>query len=447
MTEDKPLENAMWQPVVAERRWNWFVSGLVNFLFAFLLALIIWYVTVDPRFDMGFGLHALWYGYFAAVIAGFGILAVVVAIWFDHWPYGRFRDIFSYSMWGIILNIVLIVAAFLFFWFLVGPFIFPMFSPYVLQQIPGSIFASDASAAFYLSASAMGTILSCGFSFAAIWVAGGMYWPFTDMEPKKRGFAVFCMAAIITAITWFILYWPYQQLTIWPLPAVSPLIFSEWTPLPIWTLYATFDVTLQLTNAGAFISLNFTQWVIVFGLLTLMAFEYRPWIWAGRQPWIGIAALFGCVLLGALFSLFLMPLFILPIFFPAYGAIEMQVLSTYLAVWILLAIFMWTQFFSNKPTRFNPSVNDTIRVIIVVFIGVLFWILYPMIAPILIGESMAAAEMNPIRWALWLLWFMMIVTYLLKRWPGWRIRSHAEGKHRTPKPEPEAEPELESGFE
>ncbi|MFX1508748.1 MAG: hypothetical protein ACFFBR_00440 [Promethearchaeota archaeon] len=449
MSDEQPLENQVWRPVVTERRWNWVVSGFVNLILILLIALIIWWVLVDPRIEFS-GVHNWLYTWYASVIAGFGILAVVVQIWFDHYPYGRFRDIFSHAMWGIIINILLVALAIVFFWFIVGPFMIPMFSPLALMNVPDPIFL-DPDMIVFLSASAMGTILSCGFSFAAIWVAGGMFWPFTELKPVKRGFAVFTVAAIITAIAWFILYWPYQILTAVP-PLPSVVTWTIWTAVPIWALY---DPIIGVTNWGAYISLNFTQWIIVFGLLTLMTYEYGPWNRLGKQPWIGLGALIGSIVLGALFSLYLMPYLILPTLLPGLNVsgtmFEYHATSVQIAVWILLMIVIWTYYFSNKPTRFHPAVNNLLRTLAIVFFAIVAYILFWFIAPILIGETALVATQNPVRWVLWLLWFMLLHIYIMKRWPGWKIVSFAEGKHRKPKPESEPQPEAEempeSGFE
>ncbi|MFW9831411.1 MAG: hypothetical protein ACFFD8_06520, partial [Candidatus Thorarchaeota archaeon] len=52
MTEEKPLEKQMWRPVITERRWNWIVSGLVNFIIIFIVALVFWYIFMDWRFSL-----------------------------------------------------------------------------------------------------------------------------------------------------------------------------------------------------------------------------------------------------------------------------------------------------------------------------------------------------------------------------------------------------------
>ncbi len=414
-TTSDPLDDQMWRPMITERRWNWFVSGLVNLVFIFILALVFWWIFVHPGMPEFIGPR--WFDALASVVAGWGILAVVVQIWFDHWPYSKYKDFFSHFFWGTLINLLIIIIVFIFFWFIVGPFIIPVFSPFALMAIPGSVYASSPELALFLSASAMGTILSCGFSFASIWAAGGTYWPFTELEPKKRGFAVLLMGTVITALTWGILYWPFQQVIALP-PTYTLLEWNTWVAPPIWALFDPID---SLFNAGAQLSLSLTQWIILFGLLTMMVYEYSPWTALKKQPWIGIAALLGSTILGTIFALWVMPTILRFIptvsWFPFLGQI---VLSTWFAVHTIVGIFIWTQYFDNWPHKYSKFVNNVIRTIIVFVIGIISFFVYSLIAFFAFGDSIVWFAQQPVYWLLWLLWFMLLQVYVWKRAPAWK---------------------------
>jgi len=388
----------MWRPVLMERRWHWIVSGLINFLVVFVFALIFWYAFIDWRFS-----PFKWWFFLGSAIAGWGILVVVSQIWYDHYPYNRIKSFIGQAIAGTITNVVIVAIIFAFFWFIVGPYMIPMFSPFALMNI--STYASDPLLALFLSSSAIGSILACGFSFATIWAAGGMYWPFTELKQPKRGFAVFLMGALITMATWLFLFWPFQIATAFP-PTVTTVDWTIWTALPFWSS----------DNSGAYTSLAFTQWIITFGMLTLMSWEYKPWTALKKQPWIGLGALIGCSLIGGIVAFFVMP----PLIgLMGYTGAAQYAFSTWIAVFITTMIVIWSQYFDNWPRSFSAPINLVLRTVIVFILGYLSLWIYFIIAPGLLGDIPIIAY-SPLTWLLWLLWFMLIHIYIFKRAPGWK---------------------------
>ena len=401
----------MWRPVLWQRRWHWAVSGLVNFILVFIVALVCWFIFVDWRLPI---FIPKWWFFLGSAIAGWGILMVVVQIWFDHRPYSRMKGLLAQGAAGTLLNFVLVAVIFAVFWFIVGPYMVPMFSPFALMNVPA--IGGNWWLALFLSSSAIGTILACGFSFATIWAAGAMYWPFTELEQPKRGFAVFLMGAIITMVTWLFLFWPFQISTALP-PTTTTVNWTIWTALPFWA----FDpLAGEVNNGGAYLSLAFTQWVITFGLLTLMSWDYQPWKALKKQPWIGVAALVGCTLLGGIVAFFLMPMLLWPVA-TYYGTTSaMHGFSAWIAVFITVNIFIWSQYFDNWPRHFSTPVNLLIRTIIVFVLGFVSLWVYFFVSPFLFGDFLLTGSYNPITWLLWLLWFMLLHVYIWKRAPGWK---------------------------
>jgi hypothetical protein len=410
MEKDESLENQMWRPVITERRWNWIVSGLINFIIVFIVALILWFVFMDWRFSILYWSGWLFIG---SAIAGWGILVVVLQIWFDYYLSSKMKGLVTQGIVGSLVNFVGVALIILVFWFIVGPYMIPMFSPFALMNVPS--IGGNWWLALFLSSAAIGTILSCGFSFASIWAAGGIYWPFTELKQPKRGFTVMLMGVVITTIAWLFLYWPFQIATSLP-PTTTTVNWTIWTAWPFWA----FDpIAGEVNNGGAYLSLAITQWIIVFGLLTLMTWEYQPWKVFRKQPWIGLAALIGCTLLGSLFALVIMP-FLLSGILVTMGFAAMHGYSAWIAVFLILNIFIWTQYFGNWPTRFNTGVNIIIRTILVVLFGVISLFAYFFVSPILLGDFLLTGIYNPVNWVLWLLWFMLNHVYIWKRAPGWR---------------------------
>ena len=411
MSEEKTEEKQMWRPVITERRWNWVISGLVNFILIFVVALVFWYFFMHPLSIFPLFYYSGWF-LIGSAIAGWGILIVVLQIWFDHYLSSKMGGLISQGIFGTLINFIGIASIILLFWFVIGPYMIPMFSPFALLNVPS--ISGNWWLALFLSSAAIGTILSCGFSFASIWAAGSIYWPFTELEQPKRGFAIMLLGAMITIFTWLILYWPFQIATALP-PITTTVDWTIWTAWPFW---AYDPIAGEVNNGGAYLSLAFTQWIIMFGLLTLMTWEYQPWKSLKKQPWIGLAAVIGCTLLGGLFAFVIMPILLAGIM-ATLGFAAMHAYSAWIAVFIILNIFIWTQYFGNWPNRFNTIVNIIIRTILVVVFGFISLTVYFFIATPLLGDGLTGVY-NPVNWVLWLLWAMLIHVYIWKRAPGWR---------------------------
>jgi hypothetical protein len=378
-------EGEMWRPVVTEQRWNWIVSGLVSFAVVLLVAWIFWLVFVDWR-----GLLKSSLIFVPGAVAGWGILALVAQIWFDHYPYSKIKNFLFHSIVGTIVNGVLVALVILFFWYIVGPYMIPLFSPFTLM-----IAGYSSTYAWFVSSSAIGTILACGFSFAMIWAAGSMYWPFTGDKTLKRGFGVVLVSTIITVGTWLFLFWNFQR--------ADALAWSPWTAIPFWAT----------SSAGAYVSLAFTQWTITFGLLTLMLWEYVPWKGLKKQPWIGIATLLGCSMLGGIMALFVIP------YTCAYlgiASLTGYMASTSLAVFCTTMIFIWSHYFDNWPRGFVTPLNLFIRTVIVFGFGFVAYLAQQYVGFLMFGQVVPFDT----TWVLWLLWFMLLHTYIWKRIPGWK---------------------------
>jgi hypothetical protein len=101
------------------------------------------------------------------------------------------------------------------------------------------------------------------------------------------------------------------------------------------------------------------------------------------------------------------------------GFAAMHAYSAWIAVFIILNIFIWTQYFGNWPNRFNTIVNIIIRTILVVVFGFISLTVYFFIAIPLLGDGLTGVY-NPVNWVLWLLWAMLIHVYIWKRAPGWK---------------------------
>jgi len=382
-------------PLVVMARFKQPLAGLYSIIIVFAISFVTWLLFFDPRWHIPLPNQKMEFTAWATVIGGFGLIGVVWAIWFENWPYYNwFRTPWKVGVVGTAINAVIILI----FVFL----LLPLFNSWYGSETANSYIA------WYLGASILGALSGSCFSFAVLWVAGTMYWPFFKIKQPKRGIIVWIIGNMITLIVWFFLF----------LPAGNRFATSEPDAVQPITFFPSY----------AF-SLGWTQWIIVFSLITLMVFEYWPWSKLGRkQPFIGMIASVSCVLLGLLFSL-IGPSFAENIFDPFFVAIGgippdavtrfkgWYMMSITYAIFLTCAVVLVSLFFDNWPKKYAQWKNFLFRFIIVIIIGTLSFLAYYLFSPILFGDTTNYWEMNPTPFLLWFLWIEILFAYVWRKWP------------------------------
>jgi len=382
-------------PLVVMARFKQPLAGLYSIIIVFAISFVTWLLFFDPRWHIPLPNQKMEFTAWATVIGGFGLIGVVWAIWFENWPYYNwFRTPWKVGVVGTAINAVIILI----FVFL----LLPLFNSWYGSETANSYIA------WYLGASILGALSGSCFSFAVLWVAGTMYWPFFKIKQPKRGIIVWIIGNAITLIVWFFLF----------LPAGNRFATSEPDAVQPITFFPSY----------AF-SLGWTQWIIVFSLLTLMVFEYWPWSKLGRkQPFIGMIASVSCVLLGLLFSLIGPSIAenIFDPFFVAIGGIPPDAVTRFkgwymmsitYAIFLTCAVVLVSLFFDNWPKKYAQWKNFLFRFIIVIIIGTLSFLAYYLFSPILFGDTTNYWEMNPTPFLLWFLWIEILFAYVWRKWP------------------------------
>jgi hypothetical protein len=388
-------------PLIVMARFKQPLAGLYSILIVFAISFVTWLIFFDPRWHNPLPNQEMEVTAWATVIGGFGLIGVVWAIWLENWPYYNwFRTPWKVGVVGTIINAGIILLFTLVF--------LPLFNSFYGTETTGPF---SAYISWYLGASIFGALSGSCFSFAVLWVAGTMYWPFFKLKQPKRGIIIWIIGNAITLLVWFLLF----------IPAGNRFASTE------------VDAVQPVTHFPSYaFSLGWTQWLIFFSLLTLMVFEYWPWSKLGRkQPFIGMIAFASCTVLGLVFSLLgpQIAQYIFDPFFIAIGGTPPDAVTRYkgwymmsitYAIFLICAVVLVSLFFDNWPKKYAQWKNFLFRFILVIVIGTLSFLVYYLFSPILFGDTPNYWRMNPTPFVLWYLWIEILFAYVWRKWPIYR---------------------------
>ncbi len=382
-------------PMIVMARYKQPLAGFLSLLIVFIISILSWWIFFDPRW------HSHRVVPYASVIGGFGLIGIIWAIWFENWPYYNwFRTPWKVGLVGTVINAVIILLFTL--------VLLPWFNSFYGAEI------LDDYVAWYVGASIFGALSGSLFSFAVLWVAGTMYWPFFKYKQPKRGVIVWIIGMAITLLAWFFLFFPNGNRQ--PTALIVTAVKGIYYPLPNYPF-----------------SLGWTQYTIFFSLLTMMVFEYWPWNKLGRkQPFMGMIASAVCVTLGFLIALFqgyigqyiFEPIFILlggtPPADPFARITGWYYMSISYVIFLICAVVVVSLFFDNWPKKFTQWKNFVFRFLIVVGLGTAGFFGFYLLAPIIFGEPTNFWIINATPFVLFFLWIELLFAYVWRKWPIYR---------------------------
>jgi len=385
LTGDKiGIPDAEEAPVVVMPRWKQPIAGIIGLIWTFIVTALVWYLFAFSPFAAAISLFG-----------GFGLMAVLFAIWFENWPFHKLGAPWKVGIAATILNVV---VAFVFF--MLANWFAPMYATYI-----GLV---DPTATYGVGWAIFGSLSASCFSFAVLWVAGTMYWPVFDKKQPVRGIIVFIIGLVITIAVWMFLFLPYGN------PAADPLIPLTW-------------VTVEYG-----LNMAWTQWIIVFSLLTLMAFEYWPWNKGGKQPIIGIIAFVVCIVLGYVFMIlagYIGAYVTLPLMIGIFGdpgalyyAVGIGLWNVAYADWLIVGIIAVSLFMDNWPKGYSQTKNFLIRFLVVIILATIFFIGVYFVTPYLsILYTGNPFTDNLTAFLITMLWVQLIFAYLWRKWPIYKV--------------------------
>ncbi|MFW9847435.1 MAG: hypothetical protein ACFFD6_11845 [Candidatus Thorarchaeota archaeon] len=369
LTGDKVgIPEAEEAPVVVMPRFKQPIAGLISLIYIFIISIIVWWIP------MLIGTTYVGNVAFFSLLGGFGLMAVLFAIWFENWPSYKLKTPWKVGILGTIINVV---TAFILV--------------YIATFYALTFHGSDAMS-LYVGTAIFGALSGSCFSVGVLWVAGTMYWPFFDKKQPTRGIIVFIIGWIFTLGFWFLFFFPTGS-----------------------------GAVLDLLAYGT--ALGWTQWTIFFSLLTLMTFEYWPWNKLGSQPKIGIAAFIVCLILGYVFVIaggYIAGFIYVPIAL-ALGwtgdlATGIGFMNVALADWLIFGIIVVSLFMDNWPKGYSQEKNFLIRLIVVIVIAEIFFWGYYFVSPFLGGTGNPFND-SPTAFLLVLLWIQLLFAYIWRKWP------------------------------
>jgi len=391
-------------PMVVMARYKQPIAGLISLLIVFIISIVSWWIFFDPRWHDPLPSYNNEVTAWASVIGGFGLIGVTWAIWFENWPYYNwFRTPWKVGLVGTAINAVIIIIFTL--------VLLPLFNIFYSNYLGVDPSASDYII-WYRSASIFGALSGSLFSFAVLWVAGTMYWPFFKHKQPKRGIIIWVIGNVITILVWFLIF------------------FNTGYAGGTTELTAIKGIQFSFPNSYPY-SLGWTQWIIFFSLLTMMVFEYWPWNKLGRkQPFMGIIAFVCCVLLGFLFMVYLEEIgYIFDGIFQILGGnppgeiervIGVYYMAISYAIFLICAVVVVSLFFDNWPKKYSQWKNLIIRFVLVIMLGTAGFFGFYLLAPLLFGEPHNFWEINPTPFVLLFLWIEILFAYVWRKWPIYR---------------------------
>jgi AAT family amino acid transporter len=365
----------------------WWGFGVANLAVVVVLAVVSWWVLVDPEWS-AFGLYPQ---PFNALLFWVVLGTVWVGFTFEWLGPTSLKQPWR-GMVGIGLTIAIGVAVTL-----------------LLAQGWGAIdpsFSADREGGAGYTTGALFVLF--GFFFYVLSAVNAGHWPWSRASQQPMtGLGELCLVLVPTLVVYAVLVLP--NLAVWAMPD------SALMSLP--------------TVIGWFYSL------VVAAIVTGLLAENLPWSLARGPAATAVAALVGNVVLGTALYFVLRAVAELLMGSDNVAALGDAVPSHAAELGVCWAFWMiaWANVFGNKPTGRARGVNIVIRVIVTFVLAVLtYWLYYFVVAESVLHEPAAGGTLSGdalgfLDWAvLWMLWYVLFLGSLGLPRPRGEVQPDAE---------------------
>lgn len=396
-----------------EPRSNYFF-GLVNFAAIFLVVWFLWYVFMHPNAVLK--LYTPMYG-FSLIVALLAAIVLMTNV-FDYYPFPkRPTDKLSTEARGILLTLtavgLMIFIVYFFFWGMIGKFAVAYFSPYSIIASGGS--GSEIFVARENASTAIVYYLTAFLWMALFWNTGFGRWPWQGDSRGVVAWSRFFAVLFFSVLVYLLLFHPHVCYLFYP--AQDKAGVESW-----W---------MELAGTGsAFFGLGLVLCVIFWIITSELLWDGYPWKYynIGGEGSLsrGVATFLLTFTLGVILLYLLLQ--VMTYFWdepfvggqytdgPDFRFLHAGEISGF----FVLAAFILKRYFNNFPNLGRLYVRATIRTIIAMAGGMLFyWFYYSPLATFFLGKVPGVAQPGDtsLVWTILFLSVVMIQTDFFEGWP------------------------------
>lgn len=395
-----------------ERGFNYFF-GLINFVAAFGIMWLLWYIFLNPNTVMK--LYTPMYGFALLVVMLSSIVLITNVA--DYYPFSKPAAGEGRIGKGILLTIFAIVLMlfihYVVFWNFLGKFGIAYFSP-------ESIVASGGTGAEPFNARENASTAIIYYFTAFLWVAlfwnlGFGRWPWQRADHGTLAFSRFFTIFFFVNILYIILFHPHVCYLFYP--AQDKAGVAPWWENLTQTGSAFFGLGLALCSIF---------WIVASDLL----WEGHPWKSAGNGSdgsiWKGILVFAGTLAMGAIMLWILLKVFIVfwnePFMGGQYtdGPDFRLIHAGEVAGFFILSSFILNTYFNNFPNLTGIWSRAVVRTLIAMAGGMLFyWFYYSPLATFFLAKVPGVAQPGdtPLVFTLLFLCVVLIQRDFFFGWP------------------------------
>lgn len=402
------LKDHMWlESRILEDKFPQPIRGIIGVLFSFAIFYALWWIFMDPRGVLRWYTPQYGYMYVRWIL--------IVVIWqayiFNFWPFNlKWRESAHPVLKGaVLITVNFAVVGFViwgFFYNFLGVLAFPYMSvDKLVEKGMTSFFAREYSSLAILMFAAIASWLS-----PIVPVCFDNH-PWHKMQQPAKGITVFCVTALFSVITFFILMHAHYHVLFWP--------WQEYAAAYPWwysfahTLHGNFNVGWVMCGTVAIWMLELT-------------FDRYPFVMINDKIKRGFAGFFGVLAFALL--MFITFNFIQEVCWgPAVDGAKRILAPDWrylhsgeLAIMMLIPAMILNFYFDNGPKKYSAPVNIALRLLIIIVSTLVFHWLYYKFSPAMLGTQAAYShpQQFPMAPGILFICVMLFHNWFMDFWPG-----------------------------
>jgi hypothetical protein len=395
-----------------EKRFN-YISGLINFIVVFGIVWFLWYIFMNPNTVLK--LYTPMYGFALLVVLLSSIVLMTNVA--GYFPFAESSAGSNRIGRGILLTIVAFILMlfihYIVLWYFIGKFGIAYFSPQSIVASGGT--GAEPFVARENTSTAIVYFFTAFLWIALFWNLGFGRWPWQNVGRGTLAWSRLFVILFFVTIIYSILFHPHVCYLFYP--AQSKAGVQPWWEGFCETGSAFFGLGMVLCSLF---------WIVASDLL----WEGKPWSLMNKNGdgtfLKGIVTFLGTLILGAITLWILLKIFILVWDEPFLGGQYTDgpdfrlIHAGELSGFFILATFILKNYFNNFPNSANIWARATVRTVIAMGGGLLFyWFYYSPLATFFLAKVPGFAQPGdtPLVWILLFLSIIMIQRDFFSGWP------------------------------